>query len=304
LAALLTSTRIAPSFCCTSRIAAWSASTSVTLHCKNSGALPASPASRELALTAVQSLFEFWVQRGYVPLNPWRAGPKRDPAPRVQFREKALTVSEWDRVRDHVRELPEGEPQARRKAVLTLLYGSGLRRAELAAVSVGQVRRSTDDEEQEFWELEVVGKGKRARLVPVIDPAVAALKAYFAYRFGEVDLLEVPPAEPLIASLPGRQQRRRQRKALSAWAINAIVSEAMRESAIDGAPAPRLRKASCHSLRHTFATHALQLDPQALPHIQKILGHASIVTTANNYLTTDQTERRKVANRLAERAEF
>lgn len=264
-----------------------------------------SPASRELALVAVQGLFEFWLRRGWVALNPWRDGPKRYASPRPQFREKALSVPDWSHVLNHLRALADGEAQARQKAALVLLYGSGLRRAELAAATIGGLKRGTDDEGLEFWELEVTGKGRRARIVPVIDPAVAALKAYFSYRFGHGELQGAPKAEPLLASLrESEEDGEKKRRALSPWAIGHLVISSLRQAAVDSPATSRLRRASCHSLRHTTATHALQLDPQSLPHISKMLGHADIKMTASNYLTTDSDERRKVANRLATRAKI
>jgi site-specific recombinase XerD len=94
---------------------------------------------------------------------------------------------------------------------------------------------------------------------------------------------------------------------MSAWAINQAVSEAFAAAALEvpdhASPvANELRQASAHWLRHTFATHAVKYDGIRLEVLQKVLGHASITTTANNYVDEDQEMRRQIARAVSERA--
>lgn len=192
----------------------------------------------------------------------------------------------------------------RLRALLSLLYRSGLRRAELSAATVQSLKSHSDDDGEIRWDLEVVGKGVRMRTEPIASPAVEALKDYFECRFGDLSLPVSNAAVPLAATLPlpGRPRR-----AMSAWAINAAVSEAFLKASREladhrTARSPReLRTASAYWLRHTFATHALKYDDARLDVLEKILGHASITSTANNYVDEDREMRQEVVWALARR---
>ena len=166
--------------------------------------------------------------------------------------------------------LPEGETATlvqtpsevtvlglRDRAILELLYGCGLRVAELCALDLGHL-------DGHAREVRVTGKGSKERIVPVGGGAHAALLEYLARRD---ELLEKAHAgqSPLALFLNqrgGRLTARSIARHLSRYALAAALP----------------RHVSPHALRHSFATHLLNAGAD-LRAIQDLLGHASISTT-------------------------
>jgi integrase/recombinase XerC len=156
---------------------------------------------------------------------------------------------------------PHGDdPVALRdRATLELLYGSGLRVAELCGLDVA-------DLDLDAQRVRVLGKGSKERVVPVGDFAAQAVRAYL--RDGRPWFIE--------RALPGRADPdamffNRRGKRLSPRDARTIVEHHV------GGPLQG-KKVSPHTLRHSFATHLLEggADIRA---VQELLGHASLATT-------------------------
>ncbi|MEY4338642.1 MAG: tyrosine recombinase XerC, partial [Actinomycetota bacterium] len=146
---------------------------------------------------------------------------------------------------------PDDEPHWRRlrdDAVLEVLYGSGVRVAELCGLQVDHLDLAGGS-------MSVWGKGSKQRRVPLGDPAVAALRAWLAIR------AEVLPAEA-GAVLFGNERG----KPLGPRDVRRILD---RRSPLPTHP---------HALRHTFATHLLDGGAD-LRAVQELLGHADVATT-------------------------
>ena len=167
------------------------------------------------------------------------------PVPATSARELASTA------------LREGEDQpawilARDAAVLSLLYGAGLRISE--ALSIRRVDAPTASTDS----VTVVGKGAKTRTVPVIGPVRAAIESYLA-----LCPFFLAPQSPLFRGARGGPLSPR---------IIQLVMERLR-GALD-LPAT----ATPHALRHSFASHLLARGGD-LRSIQELLGHASLSTT-------------------------
>jgi site-specific recombinase XerD len=144
----------------------------------------------------------------------------------------------------------DGGRDLRDKALLELLYGSGLRVAEAAALDV-------DDLDLARHRVRVWGKGGKQRLVPLSDPAVDALRRWLADARAEL-ATEASPAAAVFVNQRGRRLTPRDaRRVLDRRAV---------------APTHP------HALRHTFATHLLDGGAD-LRVVQELLGHADLATT-------------------------
>lgn len=147
--------------------------------------------------------------------------------------------------------VPEDEPRWRQRrddALLEILYGSGLRVAELCDLTVDQVRLA--ERAMTVW-----GKGSKERRVPLSDPAATAVEAWLSIRH------EVVPAEcgsTLFANERGKPMTPRD--------VRRVLD---RRSSSPTHP---------HALRHTFATHLLDGGAD-LRAVQELLGHADVATT-------------------------
>lgn len=155
-----------------------------------------------------------------------------------------LTVKEAARL---VEACPEDSPTARRdRTVVLVLYGCGLRTAELCALRVQDVERSRREI------LVRQGKGDRQRVVPIPDGVMTALLAYLLERGGK--------RGPLF-----RTEARG--RALSSAAVGRIVREAVRRAGLEGTVTPK-------TLRHSFATHLMDRGVD-LAVIASLMGHRS-----------------------------
>ena len=194
-------------------------------------------------LAAVRSCFRFLARRGEVARNPARdvRGP-RLPRRLAGF----LPVDET-----HL--LVEGRAldttaRARDRAVLELLYASGLRVSELAALDLEAVDRQA-------CTVRVQGKGRKERIVPFGRQAAAALEQWLARR-GLTD-------GPLFLNRRGGR--------LGVRGLHGLVRRAARAAGL-------ARRVSPHTLRHSFATHLLDAGAD-LRAIQELLGHSRLSTT-------------------------
>ena len=138
----------------------------------------------------------------------------------------------------------------RDQAVLTLLYGCGLRISEALSLT-GRDAPLTDT-------LRITGKGGKTRLIPVLPQVAEAVEAYRA-------ALSHPPMhdEPLFRAARGG--------ALGARAVQALTAKLRGALGLSDRTTP-------HALRHSFATHLLAGGAD-LRTIQELLGHASLSTT-------------------------
>ncbi|PWR03937.1 recombinase XerC [Meridianimarinicoccus roseus] len=206
--------------------------------------------ARSLArgLSAVKSFYRWWADREEFDATPVLSTR----APR--FRRKLPRPLDEDAARAVIAQvdLQSMEPwvAARDTAVVTLLYGCGLRISEALSLT------GRDAPLPEM--LRITGKGGKQRMVPVLPAAVEAVEAY--RRACPHDL---NPDGPLFRGVRGG--------ALS----QSLVQKAMRAARMQlGLPAT----ATPHALRHSFATHLLNRGGD-LRTIQELLGHASLATT-------------------------
>ena len=197
-------------------------------------------------LSAVRSFLRFLVQEGVMDFNPAKLvnSPKL-PKTLPRF----LTV---DEVFSLVEKPSDSNFIATRdRAVLELLYSSGLRVSELVGLS-------PDDIDLREGLVKVKGKGKKERIVPVGSKALSAIKSYMLER----SLVKGKENALFLNRSGGR---------LSDRQIRRIIIKYSRLLGLTGKITP-------HTLRHTFATHLLQ-DGADLRVIQELLGHKSLSTT-------------------------
>lgn len=206
--------------------------------------------SRKLA--TLRSFFSYLYQEGYVKINQ----PKLVPTPKAPRRlPNFLSV---DDVFNLVQS-PEGIGllPVRDRAILELLYSSGLRVSEVAGLNI-------DDLNIKEGMVKVRGKGKKERIVPVGNKAIDALKSYLIERRLFKKKKSISDSEnALFLNREGGRLTDRQ--------IRRIVVKYARAMGINGQIGP-------HALRHTFATHML-LGGADLRVIQELLGHSSLSTT-------------------------
>jgi site-specific recombinase XerD len=210
-------------------------------------ALARQTVSRKLA--AIRSFFGHLVERGALAQNPADLVPSPR---RPRGLPRALRADEVERLLDRI---PARTPlEARDRALFELAYSCGLRSEEIVNLDLESI--DFDGEE-----LRVLGKGSKTRIVPIGEPAQAALERY---------LLKARPAlagkgsEPaLFVSKSGRR--------LSASDVRRRLNVWLRTASLAGGISP-------HVLRHSFATHLLEGGAD-LRAIQELLGHASLSTT-------------------------
>lgn len=214
------------------------------------------PATIARKVASLRAFFRFLMQRKRIRNNPAALlkGPKKGRSlPRFLSSSDAIEVVETPE-RDAAR--PEAL-RARDRAILELLYGTGMRVSELAGLKLAGIEPSAGG-------VTVIGKGNRERRVPFGKPCAEALGAYLALR----PTLRHPKTgeQDQQALLLGRHG-----STLSVRQVQNIV----RRYGILGAGRSDLHP---HALRHSCATHLLDAGAD-LRAIQELLGHASLSTT-------------------------
>ena len=200
--------------------------------------------SRRLA--SIRSFFKFLYREGYKRTNPAKlvSNPKLPKLlPRFLSVDDAFALVE--------RPAGTGFLPARDRAILELLYSSGLRVSEISSLNI-------DDINTKEGFLKVKGKGRKERMVPVGSKAIDAIKSYMVERIA-------------LKSKDRFLFLNRTGKGLSDRGVRRLVVKYARMTGISGKIGP-------HALRHTFATHLLQGGAD-LRVIQELLGHSSLSTT-------------------------
>ncbi|HVM11403.1 MAG TPA: tyrosine recombinase XerC [Actinomycetota bacterium] len=198
---------------------------------------------------SVRSFYRYLLRRGLVAADP--AALLRGPA-RAHTLPNVLRAPEAARL---VEAPSDVDPWALRdRAILELLYGAGIRVAELCTLDV-------DDVEAGEGRVRVMGKGSKERQAPIGQPAAEALTAY---------IRDVRPTLVRPESGPALFVNRRGRR-IGPREIRRMVGEY-------GAQVLPGRRTTPHTLRHSYATHLMEggADIRA---VQELLGHASLATT-------------------------
>lgn len=212
-------------------------------------------------LSAIRSFYRYLLREELVSVSPaaTTASPKLD-----RRLPSFLTVEEAKRL---VESADLSKPLGQRdRALLELLYASGLRISELVNMNVEQVNLDTN-------EIRVWGKGSKERVVLIGSPAARALSIYLSQ--GRRELLGDKKNNALFLNRYGRRlPARRVQKILEKYA-----------KTID-------KKVHPHMLRHTFATHLLDGGAD-LRVVQELLGHADLSST-QIYTHVTQSQARKI----------
>ncbi len=212
-------------------------------------------------LSAIRSFYRYLMREELVSASPvaTTASPKLD-----RRLPSFLTVEEAKRL---VESPDLSQPQGQRdRALLELLYASGLRISELVNMNVEQVNLVTN-------EVRVWGKGSKERVVLIGNPAARALSTYLSQ--GRSELLGGKKNNALFVNRYGGR--------LPARSIQKILQKYARTIG---------KKVHPHMLRHTFATHLLDGGAD-LKVVQELLGHADLSST-QIYTHVTQSRARKI----------
>jgi integrase/recombinase XerC len=204
-------------------------------------------------LAALRTFFQFLVREGMLELNPAKlvSTPKRE-----KKLPKHLSIEEAVRFIESPD--PETDLGKRDRAMLELMYATGVRVAELTTLNLGDV-----DFRNKL--VRVTGKRRKQRIVPFGDPAGAAIRSYLDVR--DKFLFNAPISkrddEALFLNYQGTR--------ITTRSVGRMVEKYIRICA-------GMHDISPHALRHSFATHLLDSGAD-LRDIQELLGHARLSTT-------------------------
>ena len=213
--------------------------------------------------SAIRSFFNFLVREELLLHNPMDevTSPKRE-----RRLPSLLSAAEVTRLLETPD--PATPVGLRDRALLEILYASGLRVSELVSLDLGQANLDSK-------EIRVVGKGSKERVVLIGEPAVRAIAAYL--EEGRPQLLREQRNTAIFVNRQGeRLIERRVQKILERYARIAGIE----------------RRVYPHMLRHTFATHMLDGGAD-LRVVQELLGHADLSST-QVYTHVSKNQARKV----------
>ena len=207
-------------------------------------------------LATIRTFFRWLHAEGAIEENPadWLERPTR-----WKRLPDVLSPNQMRRLLDSPspeQDRPTGPPLWRRdKAMLELMYASGLRASEVGAIGV-------EDVHPKLGVVRVLGKGSKERLVPVGVPGLEATDAYLTDCRPKLMREDGRDQGRLLLSKTGRPLER-----VAVWQI--VKKHALRAG---------LRDVHPHTLRHSFATHLL-MGGADLRLVQELLGHSDIATT-------------------------
>ncbi|MBS9334641.1 site-specific tyrosine recombinase XerD [Fructobacillus sp. M1-13] len=200
-------------------------------------------------VTTLRKCFAYLKKEGVVAHDPMQT---IKPPKKAAHLPAVLTVAEVDRLL----EVPDwSKPLGlRNKALLELMYATGLRVSEL-------VNLTLDDLHLDLALLQTIGKGDKERIIPVGEVAIDWLKTYL--RDSRPKLLKKQKSDVLFLNDHGRP--------ISRQGIWLLIKQLVKEADIK-------KDVSPHTLRHSFATHILE-NGADLRIVQELLGHSDISTT-------------------------
>jgi integrase/recombinase XerD len=221
------------------------------------------PTTTSRKVAAVKSFFAFMTAEGEVKNNPTQDVR----SPRVgKSLPRPISISEVRRLLDQPAKLPTLEAK-RDKAMLELLYASGIRVSELVSLNLGDVDTTGGY-------VRCFGKGKKERLIPIHPQAASAIEEYLEKTRPRLAHSTDEPA--LFLNRRGERLTRQ-----GFWQK---IKEYARSAKLDAEITP-------HTLRHSFATHMLSGGAD-LRSVQELLGHANISTTqVYTHLTSEHIRR-------------
>lgn len=222
--------------------------------------LPLSMNCQGTRLMAVRVFFKWMTRQHHLLFNP--AGEMDLPRREKRLPRNVLSVAEIAQI---INAVPADDPSGlglRDRAMLETLYSTGMRRAELAALDVGDV----DGERGTV--LIRLGKGKKDRMVPIGERALAWVARYL----DEVRPRLIDDADDATLFMTKQGVR------LSPKQLSNIVKKAIDAAALERVQVSGPLNASCHLFRHACATHMLE-NGADVRFIQALLGHADLGTT-------------------------
>jgi integrase/recombinase XerD len=200
---------------------------------------------------AVKSFYAFLTEEGLVPSDPTEQidSPKVD-----RYLPKALSPHQVD----DLLELPLREPTPERlrdKAMLELLYGTGMRVSELVALNLRDLNMEAEC-------VRCVGKGGRERILPISGSAITGLEEYLDIARPQLARGNAQKIDALFLNHRGKRLTRQ-----GFWLILKGYAEEL-----------GLDDLTPHTLRHSFAAHMISSGAD-IRSVQALLGHASLSTT-------------------------
>ena len=201
-------------------------------------------------LATLRSFYKFCIRRGIVSVSP----QTQIKTPKQEKRQpKCLDLEQVQKLLD-----APGDADllsARDKAMLEVLYSSGIRVSELVELDMADI-------DLQEGVLRVKGKGRKDRLTPIGSQAIAAVQKYFEMR----------KADPrLVSKVTGRVFLNKHGESLSTRSVRRKLDKYLVTAGLDPGISP-------HTLRHSFATHLLN-NGADLRSVQELLGHQSLSTT-------------------------
>jgi integrase/recombinase XerC len=211
-------------------------------------------------LATLRSFYKFLIRRGKVSANPLASirTPKQE-----KRLPKCLDLEQVQKLLD-----APGDADllsARDKAMLEVLYSSGIRVSELVELDMADI-------DLQEGVLRVRGKGRKDRLTPIGSQAIKSIQRYF----------EIRAQDPrLQGQAAGRVFLNKHGQPLSTRSVRRKLDKYLLAAGLDPGISP-------HTLRHSFATHLLN-NGADLRSVQELLGHQSLSTTQiYTHLTTDR----------------
>jgi integrase/recombinase XerC len=210
-------------------------------------------------LATLRSFYKFVVRREYAGSNP--VAPIRTPKQEKRL-PKFLDIEQIERLFSNCD--TKTLLGARDRAILEMLYSTGIRVSELVALNIADIDLGSSV-------IRVRGKGKKERVIPIGPGAVKAVIHYLDQRRGSLQTTKHDPDAMFINKHGQRLSTRSVRRKLDKYLL---------EAGLDLSVSP-------HTLRHSFATHMLQRGAD-LRSVQEMLGHQSLSTTQIYTHLTDE----------------
>jgi len=253
---------------------------------------PLSEASVRQSMTVINSMLSWFVEAGYLAGNPLALSRKRGvaaPSRVTRFLEGDL----WLAVREAILAMPratqrERDAYARVRWLFSLLFIGGLRISEVIGNKMGDFFNRPDPKTGDpRWWLDVLGKGKKQRLVPATAELMVELMHY-RRTLGLPDLPMPGEPSPLLFTMAWKRLGNGESswpKPLTRGAVHIIIKDVFKmasdrwlEQGRGEAQAEKLRAASAHWLRHTAGSSLANATD--IRYARDTLGHANLSTTS------------------------